>query len=71
MGQVWWKPPTMGRVKVNFDGAISLADKRGGIGVVIKNEEGECMGALSAKIFWIEDPTMVEAIAAVRALKFA
>ena len=46
---VVWRPPKLGWYKVNTDGATFDDIKCFGVGVVIKNERGEIMGALSKK----------------------
>ena len=47
-----WKPPTIGELKANFDGAVFVNTGEAGIGVVIRNEFGEVMAALSEKNFF-------------------
>ena len=47
--EVRWRPPKQGWYKVNTDGAIFEDIKSCGVGVVIRNEKGELMGALSKK----------------------
>ena len=44
---VTWRPPKQGWYKVNTDGATFDDIKCCGVGVVIKNERGKIMGALS------------------------
>ena len=46
---VRWRPPKQGWYKVNTDGATFKDIKCCGVGVVIRNEKGELMGALSKK----------------------
>ena len=46
---VRWRPPKQGWYKVNTDGATFEDIKCCGVGVVIRNEKGELMGALSKK----------------------
>ncbi|XVF61991.1 hypothetical protein PTKIN_Ptkin08bG0180400 [Pterospermum kingtungense] len=43
----------------------------GGIGVIVRNSMGKVMGTLTASVNWVTDPTMVEAVAVVKALQFA
>ena len=47
---VKWKPPKPGWYKVNTDGATFADLKCCGIGVVVRNERGKIMGALSKKL---------------------
>ena len=45
-----WHPPQNGRYKVNVDGAVFSRLKSSGIGVVIRNEDGLIMGAMSKNL---------------------
>ena len=43
----YWKVPPSGRLKINIDGAFKAESGQGGIGVVVRNENGECIAALA------------------------
>lgn len=47
-----WCPPPASRFKLNFDAAIFLDYKCLGVGVIIRNEKGEVMRAMSTKGPW-------------------
>ncbi|KAK7815580.1 hypothetical protein CFP56_001439 [Quercus suber] len=68
---VKWKPPNAPCVKVNFDGALFSQAELAGIGVIIRNDQGLAMAALSQQIPSLASMEMVEVIAARRALMFA
>ena len=42
-----WRPPPLGWYKVNVDGAVFKELGHYGIGVVVQNDKGQIMGALS------------------------
>lgn len=42
-----WRPPSLRWYKVNIDGAILKELGHCGIGVVVQNDKGQIMGALS------------------------
>ncbi|XP_050260115.1 uncharacterized protein LOC126705266 [Quercus robur] len=65
-----WKPPTTGELKANFDGAVFVNTGEAGIGVVIRNEFGEVMAALSEKIAFPSSVETLELLAARRAAVF-
>ena len=45
-----WCPPKLGWYKINMDGAIFKDPHYCGIGVIIRNERGQIMGAMSKKL---------------------
>lgn len=48
---VSWSPPPHGSYKLNTDGAIDSTNGRRGLGVVIRNENGELMGICASPIY--------------------
>ena len=66
-----WKPPATGELKANFDGAVFANTGEAGIGVVIRNEYGEVMAALSEKIALPSSVETLELLVARRAAVFA
>ncbi|XP_030939879.1 uncharacterized protein LOC115964767 [Quercus lobata] len=68
---VRWRLPPETCVKVNFDGAVFSRDGLAGIGIIIRNEQGLVMAALSQQIPLPTSVEMVEVLAACRALVFA
>ena len=45
-----WTPPPQGMYKVNVDAVVFKEQRCYGIGVVIRNDKGQMMGALCKKI---------------------
>ena len=68
---VRWSAPVKGWYKVNMDGAIFANIQKVGIGVVIRNDGGEFLGALCELLDYDEDAVDAEALAALRAIEFA
>jgi hypothetical protein len=66
-----WNPPELGRCKVNFDGAVFAETKEAGIGVIIRNSNGEPMAALCQRIPYPHSVNAVEASAARAATQLA
>ena len=66
-----WKPPPPGMVKVNFDGTLFSTKSSVGLGIVVRDQAGLVLAALSQKI---PLPTLVETVKVIvarRALVFA
>ena len=68
---VRWKPPSTGLFKINFDGTTFDNLALAGLGVVIRDEQGMIIAALSQQIPLPSSVNMVEALATRRALIFA
>ena len=66
-----WKPLATGELKSNFDGAVFANTGEASIGVVIRNEFGEVMAALSKKIVLPSSMETLESLVARRAAVFA
>ena len=66
-----WKPLASSELKANFNGAVFADTSEAGIGVVIRNEIGEVMAALSEKIALPSSVETLELLAARRAAVFA
>ena len=65
-----WKPPDMGFVKANFDGAIFKDISAAGIGVAVRNELGEVVAAMAEKVPIPDSVFTLETLAARRAVLF-
>ena len=66
-----WSPPCSNIYKANFDGAVFQELQKAGVGVVIRNSNGEVIGALSESYFLPATVEDVEAIACRKAISFA
>ena len=66
-----WSPPKRGWFKINTDGAVFKDTGQSRIGVVVRNEKGELMGAMSKKILFPLGALEVEARAAEEGIIFA
>ncbi|KAM0993900.1 hypothetical protein ACFX2G_009600 [Malus domestica] len=67
--QKWSHPPSKW-LKCNFDGAWSKKSSRGGVGVVIRDHNGNFLAKLSASVDHATSPLQVEFLAARRAILF-
>ena len=63
-----WRAHGREMVKVNFNGAIDRNSCHMGLGVVIRDANGEVLGARATRMHGVDDPFMVEAYAADYAL---
>ena len=68
---VRWRPPPTGLLKVNFDGALFAKENIASLGIIVRNESGLVMAALTQQILLPASVEMVEMLAARRALWFA
>ena len=69
--QAQWTPPPRDCFKVNFDAAIFPELGKAGLGVVIRNWQGNVMASFSEQAPRPFSPDIVEAMAAARAISFA
>lgn len=67
--QTWQLPPAS-KFKLNFDEAIFADLGCSGVGVIIRNDKGEVMGAMIAKGPAVADSLEAKAFACRRALEF-
>ncbi|XP_075645259.1 uncharacterized protein LOC142616262 [Castanea sativa] len=65
-----WKAPPLNKYKIKYDGAISNADYKAGIGMVVRDCNGEVMASLIQQLEQAYQPVEVEAIAACKAVEF-
>ena len=65
-----WSVPPLNKYKINYDGAISNAENKAGIGVVVHDCNGEVMTSLIQQLEQAYQPVEVEAIATCRAVDF-
>ena len=69
--QTRWRPSTQGMVKINCDGATFRDQKKSGVGVVIRDDNGMVLALLSKQLPQLYSALEVEAMAASTALSFA
>lgn len=58
-----WKVPDVNSVKVNFDATLDLQTQKMGMGVVIRNFQGDVLASLSAQKTYVTSPFVVECYA--------
>ncbi|XVE67054.1 hypothetical protein DITRI_Ditri08aG0129300 [Diplodiscus trichospermus] len=63
-----WQAPDTDWIKVNFAGALNTVDGCGGIGIVARDRTGAVMGTYQSRVRHVKDPSIIEALAAVKAL---
>ncbi|XP_073361303.1 uncharacterized protein [Aegilops tauschii subsp. strangulata] len=66
-----WCPPEDEWVKANVDGAMSKVGDRGGVGIVLRNQEGAFLGGACHAFRQCKEPAMVELLACRRAVQLA
>ncbi|GLT53802.1 hypothetical protein SLA2020_270480 [Shorea laevis] len=65
-----WKAPPDGVYKINWDAAIDKSRRIMGVGVIVRDGEGEVVAALHSSQMGIMDPATAEAYAAWKAVQF-
>ena len=68
--QALWTTPTPDSYKINYDGALSIADNKSGIGIVVWDCHGEVIASLIQQLDQAYQPVEVEAMAASKAVEF-
>ena len=58
-----WKPPLVDLVKINIDGVVFPDENKSGIGVVIRNHEGQVLASQSLKLHQVYSLGVIEAMA--------
>ena len=70
-GRVTWIPPSENSLKINFDGALFKDINKAGLGVIIRDNQGQVLASLSEQVQLPCSSDLVEAIAAARAIALA
>ena len=70
-GRVTWIPPPENSLKINFDGALFKDINKAGLGVIIRDNQGQVLASLSEQVQLSCSSDLVEAIAAARAIALA
>ena len=71
VGLVRWQPPAENSIKANFDGAVFGEKQEAGINVVIRDNEGQVLAALSEKVRLPATVEVLEMLGAQKAATFA
>ena len=53
---VKWRNPPIGWLKINIDGAFSASEQMGSIGVIIRDNDGNCVGGKCARVRNVSSP---------------
>ena len=70
-GSIKWRPPRDGMYKTNYDGAVFAESEEAGIRDIIRDVKGLVIAALVEKIPYLGFVEVLEALAAIRATRFA
>ncbi|XVE61858.1 hypothetical protein DITRI_Ditri06bG0072800 [Diplodiscus trichospermus] len=68
---VKWERPPAGVFKVDFDGALDVSGKIGGIGVVIRDASEIYVGSLAGQVTSVTNAQTIEVYAACKAIELA
>ncbi|CAL8082381.1 unnamed protein product [Prunus armeniaca] len=66
-----WRPPAVGIYKINVDRALKSGDSIRGVGVVVRNENGDFMAACVRRIQASYGARQMELMATIEGLRFA
>ena len=66
-----WKPPLQSIFKLNFNAAIFSESNSSWFGGIIRNDKGEVMAAMSAKVPSLSSSEEAEMLACRKAMEFA
>lgn len=66
-----WKPPELGWIKINTDGAMSKAQDNGGGGVILTDHAGAFRGGAAVFFPGVTDPEFSEVLATRRPMQMA
>ncbi|KAK3212651.1 hypothetical protein Dsin_017357 [Dipteronia sinensis] len=69
LNDVKWKPSEKGFYKINYDAALNVSHQWVGIGVVIRDSQGQVMASSMQRIKAGYDPQLTEAVAVLRGIK--
>ncbi|KAG2717700.1 hypothetical protein I3760_03G188300 [Carya illinoinensis] len=67
--QLQWKKPPPNGLKLNVDGAIFKEQYRAGVGIILRDTNGDVLLAASKKESMVNDPAEVELLAMLRGLQ--
>lgn len=66
-----WNPPPAGILKVYIDGSFQSSEERGGWGFVIRDADGDVVGAGAGYVAHAQDALHAEAEACIKAMNYA
>jgi hypothetical protein len=69
--EVVWKKPPLGTLKFNWDAAVDKEGGRIGMGVIARDSVGEVVVMNSVPMDFVQDPSLVEALAARQAVELS
>ena len=58
-----WTRPAAGWLKINTDGAICAVNATAGVGIIVRNADGEFVSAESRRYTYVSDPFTAEMLA--------
>jgi ribonuclease HI len=65
-----WQPPVGDMVKLNWDAAVDVKNKTIGLGIIIRDDKGSFLAALSKRLQIEVSPVVAETLAALHAVLF-